>query len=105
MPTWLHHLATTYFQWCLFPIGLYGQRLVARKNRKGYVWGLCTQGLWVIYALALNQPLMMIGTLSYAETYVEGWLNWGRAQRGLPPLVTPWGRALKAIKARRTGRG
>lgn len=78
--TW-HHFVTTYFQWCLFPISLLGVHLQGKKRTVGWLMSLFTQLLWAIYAIALGQPGMLVGTSFYAAMYVKNWLKWRREDR------------------------
>lgn len=72
----MHSFIVSYFQWCLFPISLIGQWIVGQKKAFGWLFGLGTQILWAVYALALGQPGMLVGTTCYAFTYARNYWKW-----------------------------
>lgn len=77
----MHWFLTVALQWCLFPISLSGQLMAGRRKAAGWLMGLGTQCLWALYALAIHQPGMLVGTSFYAATYAWNWFSWQHPDR------------------------
>lgn len=62
----------------LTPFGLLGMYVSGRKKRWGWLLGLCTQVLWIGYAVNTKAYFFIIGSSLYAAIYLKNYIEWGR---------------------------
>lgn len=62
----------------LTPLGLLGMYLSGRKLKAGWLLGLFTQVIWVLYAVATKQYPFILASLGYGSIYAKNYLAWSR---------------------------
>lgn len=68
-----------YWSYILAPFGLIGMWLAGKKKRSGWLLGICTQVLWLTYAVQTQQWGFIPGSAAYGFVYLKNYLKWGSA--------------------------
>ncbi len=72
-----------WWSYALAPFSLTGMWLAGkRKNYWGWLLSLCTQGVWLAYAIDTQQYGFIPGTIGYAYIYLVSFRQWRRDARG-----------------------
>jgi hypothetical protein len=50
--------------------------LMGNKNKIGSIVGIIGQSLWVVYALMLKQPGLLIGVIAYTIVHIRNLIKW-----------------------------
>lgn len=64
------------WSFALAAVGILGLWLAGRNNKYGWAIGLAAQALWIVYAIATNQPGFIASALAYAAVYGRNWWKW-----------------------------
>lgn len=64
------------WSYLLAAVGILGIYLAGRRNIWGWVVGFAAQILWIVYALATNQPGFIVSAIAYATVYGRNWHRW-----------------------------
>jgi hypothetical protein len=65
-----------YWSYLLAPFGLAGMWLAGRRNRYGWTLSICTQILWLTYAVQTRQWGFIPGSTAYMIIYLRNYLAW-----------------------------
>jgi hypothetical protein len=68
-----------YWSYLLTAVGVFGLWLAGRKDRRGWIVGLCAQVLWIAYATATRQWGFYVSALAYGWVYARNARAWRRA--------------------------
>lgn len=55
--------------------------LVGYKLKIGWIIGLVTQALWLIFALSTEQYGFIIAAFGYGYVYARNWMRWHKEER------------------------
>lgn len=70
---WLLHQLPA-FGVCLW--GAIILKIAGDKKRLGWALGILGEAYWIVYAVWINQPGLIVGALVYAGMYVRNFLKW-----------------------------
>jgi hypothetical protein len=59
------------WSYILAPFGLIGMWLAGKHKWYGWVFGLCTQTLWIAYAVDTRQYPFILGSAAYGFVYAR----------------------------------
>lgn len=65
-----------YWSYILAPFGLAGMWMAGRRNRWGWALSICTQVLWLAYAVQTQQWGFIPGSAAYGFIYVKNFISW-----------------------------
>lgn len=65
----------------LTPFGLLGMYISGRKNKWGWLLGMCTQVLWVGYAIDTKGYFFILGSMGYFTIYLKNFVVWYKADK------------------------
>jgi hypothetical protein len=68
-----------YWSWLLTLVGVFGLWLAGRKDRRGWIVGLCAQVLWIAYATATHQWGFYVSAFAYGAVYLRNARAWGKS--------------------------
>jgi len=67
-----------WWSYALAPFGLIGMFMASRRNKWGWLLSICTQVLWLVYAVDTKQWGFIPGSLAYGVVYLKNFLNWNK---------------------------
>jgi len=67
--------------WILSVVSCIQLWLTGNKSKWGQAMGIAIQGLWVVYALRIRQPGLILGCVVYTVIYVRNTAKWWREDK------------------------
>jgi hypothetical protein len=62
-------------------VGLVALRAVGKKNAKGWLWAMFTQGVWMVYSVSTFQWGFLVVAAVKFGVYTWNWLSWMRSDK------------------------
>lgn len=92
MTFWIGHLPITEpFIWsvALGIAGITGQYIIGKKSSKGYIVGMGTQILWLIFAIQTKQYGFILLSSMYFGVYWKSWRAWRKDEKRKMAVTAP----------------
>lgn len=65
-----------YWSWILTLLGVTGLYFAGKKQKVGWMIGLCAQVFWIIYAIVSSQYGFVFSAIAYGSVYLRNWIKW-----------------------------
>jgi len=57
-------------------VGVLGLWLAGNKKRVGWLVNFIAEGLWIYYAVVLQQWALIPACIAWAAVYIRNWIKW-----------------------------
>lgn len=68
------------WSWVLTAAGVGGMYLAGKKNKWGWIIGICSQFLWIAFAIATSQYGFIVASILYGTVYAKNFINWQKEE-------------------------
>ena len=69
------------WSWLLATMGVVGIFFVGKKRWEAFVWLICVECLWTVFAIISKQYGFIFGSVFYGIVYVNNVFKWRRDDR------------------------